>query len=151
MTLGTVFNHTARFTTILAALGEVGATVLTTIGRNNDPAELGPLPENVIVERYVPQAEVLPLCDVAVGHAGSGSTLGALAHGLPMLLLPHGADQFENARACAERGLAPVLMPDALTAGGVASAVKGLLANPPPRAAAGHLGRRSQRCRRQRR
>ena len=111
MTLGTVFNDPGRFSTILAALGDVDATVLATIGRDNDPADLGHLPENVIVERYVPQADVLPLCDVAVGHAGSGSTLGALAHGLPMLLLPHGADQFENAQACAERGVATVLMP----------------------------------------
>ena len=79
VTLGTVFNDPGRFGTILTAFAEVDATVLATIGRDNDPADLGPLPENVIVERYVPQADVLPLCDVAVGHAGSGSTLGALA------------------------------------------------------------------------
>jgi UDP:flavonoid glycosyltransferase YjiC (YdhE family) len=139
VTLGTVFNDAARFSTILAALAEVDATVLATIGRDNDPADFGQLPENVIVERYVPQADVLPLCDVAVGHAGSGSTLGALAHGLPMLLLPHGADQFENAQACAVLGVAKVLMPDALTAEGVLSAVRALLAEPAPRAAAGHL------------
>ena len=115
--------------------------MFTTIGRNNDPAELGPLPANVVVERYVPQADVLPFCDVAVGHGGSGSTLGALAHGLPMLLLPHGADQFENAQACAVLGVARVLMPDALTAEGVASAVRALLAEPAPRAAADQVAR----------
>ena len=123
---------------ILTALAEVDATVFTTIGRNNDPTELGPLPANVIVERYVPQADVLPFCDVAVGHGGSGSTLGALAHGLPMLLLPHGADQFENARARRVLGVAEVLMPDALTAEAVASAVRAS-AEPAPRAAAGHV------------
>ena len=85
----------------------------------------------------MPQADVLPFCDVAVGHAGSGSTLGALAHGLPMLLLPHGADQFENAQACAALGVAKVLMPDALTAEAVASAVTALLAESGARAAAG--------------
>jgi calicheamicin 3'-O-methyl-rhamnosyltransferase len=137
VTLGTVFNDTDRFGTILTALADVDATVLATIGRDNDPAELGQLPANVIVERYVPQADVLPLCHVAVGHGGSGSTLGALAHGLPMLLLPHGADQFENAQACAVLGVAQVLMPDALTAEGVASAVRALLAESAPRAAAG--------------
>jgi MGT family glycosyltransferase len=141
VTLGTVFNDPARFSTILAALGDVDATVLATIGRDNDPTDLGHLPENMIVERYVPQADVLPLCDVAVGHAGSGSTLGALAHGLPMLLLPHGADQFENARACADRGAATVLMPTELTGASVASAVTSLLTNPAPRAAAAQLGR----------
>lgn len=139
VTLGTVFNDAARFGTILAALGDVDATVLATIGRDNDPAEFAQLPENVIVERYVPQADVLPLCDVAVGHAGSGSTLGALAHGLPLLLLPHGADQFENAWACAALGVAKILMPEALTAEGAASAVRALLAEPAPRAAAGHI------------
>ena len=139
VTLGTVFNDTDRFSTILRALAEVDATVLATIGRDNEPAELGQLPANVIVECYVPQADVLPLCDVAVGHGGSGSTLGALAHGLPMLLLPHGADQFENAQACASRGVAQVLMPDALTAEGVASAVTALLAQPAPRASAGQV------------
>jgi UDP:flavonoid glycosyltransferase YjiC (YdhE family) len=95
----------------------------------------------VVVERYVSQADVLPFCDVAVGHGGSGSTLGALAHGLPMLLLPHGADQFENAQACAVLGVARVLMPDALTAEGVASAVRALLAEPAPRAAADQVAR----------
>ena len=115
--------------------------MLATIGRDNDPADLGHLPENVIVERYVPQADVLPLCDVAVGHAGSGSTLGALAHGLPMLLLPNGADQFENAQACAERGVATVLMPNALTGEHIASGVASLLADPAPRAAAAQFGR----------
>ena len=88
VTLGTVFNDADRFKTILLALSDIDATVLATIGRDNDPAEFTDLPENIVVERYVPQAEVLPLCDVAVGHAGSGSTLGALAHGLPLLLLP---------------------------------------------------------------
>jgi len=140
VTLGTVFNDVDRFRTILLALSDVDATVLTTIGRNNVPATFGRLPKNVIVERYVPQADVLPLCDVAVGHGGSGSTLGALAHGLPMLLLPHGADQFENARACARLGVATVLMPDELTGESVASSVTSLLADQEPRAEAARLG-----------
>jgi UDP:flavonoid glycosyltransferase YjiC (YdhE family) len=136
VTLGTVFNDADRFSTILTALGDVDATVLATIGRNNDPAEFGQLPANVIVERYVPQADVLPFCDVAVGHAGSGSTLGALAHGLPMLLLPHAADQFENAQACAVLGAATVLMPNELTPEAVVLAVSALLEDSGARAAA---------------
>jgi UDP:flavonoid glycosyltransferase YjiC (YdhE family) len=139
VTLGTVFNDADRFGTILMALADVDATVLATIGRNNDPTELGQLPANVIVERYVPQADVLPLCDVAVGHGGSGSTLGALAHGLPMLLLPSAADQFENAQACAVLGAATVLMPNELTAEAFASAVDALLEESGARAAAEQL------------
>jgi UDP:flavonoid glycosyltransferase YjiC (YdhE family) len=58
-----------------------------------------------------------------------------------MLLLPHGADQFENARACADRGAATVLMPNELTPTSVAAAVTSLLADPAPRAAGMRLAR----------
>jgi UDP:flavonoid glycosyltransferase YjiC (YdhE family) len=34
-----------------------------------------------------------------VSHAGAGTLLAAAAHGVPQLLLPIGADQFENAAA----------------------------------------------------
>ena len=101
--------------------------MLATIGRGNDPASLEPLPQNAVVERYVPQAQVLPHVNLVVGHGGSGSTLGALAHGLPQLLLPQGADQFENASACQSAGAARVLMPDQLTPAAVRAEVVALL------------------------
>ncbi|HEY8723532.1 MAG TPA: nucleotide disphospho-sugar-binding domain-containing protein [Gaiellaceae bacterium] len=85
-----------------------------TIGRDNDPADLGPLPGNAIVERFIAQGVLLPRMSVMVSHAGSGSMLAALTMGLPLLMLPSGADQYENARACAARGVARVLMPDEL-------------------------------------
>ncbi|MGH3451936.1 MAG: glycosyltransferase [Haloechinothrix sp.] len=43
---------------------------------------------------------VLPRCDAAVSHGGSGSVMGALAHGLPQVLFPMGADQPQNAARC---------------------------------------------------
>jgi UDP:flavonoid glycosyltransferase YjiC (YdhE family) len=74
-----------------------------------------------------------------VSHGGSGSVLGALAHGLPMLLLPLGADQPLNAARCAALGAARVL--DALTAtpAEIRGAVSALLEDPAPRAAAERL------------
>ena len=62
----------------------------------------------------MPQAALLPHCDLVVSHAGSGSVLGALAHGLPMVLLPMGADQPLNAARCQALGVADVL--DAVSA-----------------------------------
>ena len=35
------------------------------------PAEHGPQPAHVTVERFIPQAEVLPHCDLVVSHGGS--------------------------------------------------------------------------------
>jgi UDP:flavonoid glycosyltransferase YjiC (YdhE family) len=44
-----------------------------------------------------------------VSHAGSGSVVGALAHGLPMVLLPIGADQPFNAARCEQLHVTRVL------------------------------------------
>jgi UDP:flavonoid glycosyltransferase YjiC (YdhE family) len=58
---------------------------------------------------FVPQAEVLPRCSAVVCHGGSGTLVGALAHGLPLVLIPLGADQPLNAARAAELGVARVL------------------------------------------
>jgi UDP:flavonoid glycosyltransferase YjiC (YdhE family) len=91
------------------ALQGTGARVLVTIGNQRDPAELGPLPAAVRVERWVSQAELMPHTAVMVGHAGAGSTLGALAAGVPMALVPLFADQPFNASRVAELGAAIAL------------------------------------------
>ncbi|MDX6513152.1 MAG: hypothetical protein QOE36_2656 [Gaiellaceae bacterium] len=129
VTLGTVFNDLAVFRLLLEGLADVDCNVVGTVGRNRDPAELAPLPANARVERYIPQSFLLPHCSVVVTHGGSGSTLGALAHGLPMLLVPRGADQFDNAERCTAIGVAKRLLPDELTSAAVRSAVESLLAD----------------------
>jgi UDP:flavonoid glycosyltransferase YjiC (YdhE family) len=88
------------------------------------------VPANARVERFVPQDDVLPGCSLVVSHGGSGSTLGALAHGLPLLLVPRGADQFENAEACAAVGVGRVLLPPEVSADAVAGAASALLSDP---------------------
>ena len=130
VTLGTMFNETALFRLILDALGDVDCNVIATIGRSNDPADLEPIPANVLVERYIPQAFVLPHCAATVGHGGSGSTLAALAHALPTLFVPQGADQFENAITCVELGAGRVLMPGEVTVDTVREGVLALLEEP---------------------
>ncbi len=115
VTLGTIFNALSIFRLLLDALADLDCNVIATIGSGNDPASLEPLPENAIVERYIPQAQVLPHVNLVVSHGGSGSMLAALAYGLPQLLLPQGADQFENANACRAASAARMLMPAQLS------------------------------------
>ena len=100
-TLGTVFHVESGdlMERVLEGLREVPAQIVVTVGRERSPSELGPQPAHVRIERFVPQAEILPRCDAVVSHGGSGSVLGALAHGIPLVLLPIGADQPLNARA----------------------------------------------------
>ncbi|HYK06877.1 MAG TPA: nucleotide disphospho-sugar-binding domain-containing protein [Gaiellaceae bacterium] len=85
---------------------------------------LGSVPAHVRIERVVPQQDVLPACSAVVAHAGSGSTLAALAHGLPLVLVPQGADQFENAARVEAAGAGVVVMPDGLSSESVRAALR---------------------------
>ena len=137
-TLGTVFNVESGdlLSRVIAGLRQLPLNVLVTVGRDIDPAELGPQPANIHVERYLAQASILPYADLVVSHGGSGSLVGALAHGLPMVLIPIGADQPWNAERAAAVGVARALDPVSATTADVAEAVTGVLADPGYRQAA---------------
>ena len=129
VTLGTVFNEPELLRRLLAALDDVPAALVTT-GRDVDPAALGPAPAHVRVEPFVPQADVLPSCAAVVAHGGSGSTLAALAHGLPLVIVPRGADQFENAARVESAGAAVVVMPPDVDSDTVGAAIRRVLDEP---------------------
>jgi MGT family glycosyltransferase len=128
VTMGTVFNDSAEiFRTILAGLSENRYNVIVTVGQKGDPSHLGAQPENVHVERYIPQSLLLPHCDLFISHAGSGAMLGALNAGVPMLAVPQGADQFMNAARIVETGLGLRLLPSELSATTVRDSVRRLI------------------------
>jgi len=140
-TLGTEFNMESGnlFERVLAGLRDLPISLVVTVGRQIAPEELGPQPANVHIARYIPQSTLLPHCSLVVSHAGSGSVIGALAHGLPMVLLPMGADQPHNAARCAELGVARVLDAVATTPETAREAVATVLADPTYRRAAERL------------
>jgi UDP:flavonoid glycosyltransferase YjiC (YdhE family) len=59
-----------------------------TVGRRVDIAGLGPLPANTHVEPWWPQDAVLARAAAMVGHGGFGTTMGALAAGVPQVVVP---------------------------------------------------------------
>jgi UDP:flavonoid glycosyltransferase YjiC (YdhE family) len=114
------------YRTALAELAEVPARVLLTIGELGEPAELGPLPPNVHVERWIPQNEVLAHADVVVCHGGYGTTTGALSHGVPLVVTPIFADQLHNARRVVEVGAGLALRPAESISAAAAAPLEGL-------------------------
>lgn len=130
-TLGTVFNHESGdlFSRALAGLRELPINLLVTVGREIDPAALGLQPAHVRIERFVPQAEILPHVDLVVSHGGSGSVLGALAHGRPMVVLPMGADQPLNAERITALGAGRSLDAIQATPDEIREAASSVLAN----------------------
>ena len=129
VTLGTIMNQVGGvFEAVLEGLSAEPYNVIVTVGPDRDPAELGPQPENVHVESYLPQSLLFPHCDLVLCHGGSGTTLAALAHGLPLLVLPQGANQFWNAERCAELGVGAWLPESDLDPEEVRASVARLLA-----------------------
>jgi UDP:flavonoid glycosyltransferase YjiC (YdhE family) len=95
----------ALYRAAIDALAPLPIRLLVTIGDDRDAGELGPLPVNVHVERWVPQEAIAPQAAAIVAHGGYGSTLGALAHGVPLVVLPlFSTDQWVNAQAVARVG-----------------------------------------------
>jgi UDP:flavonoid glycosyltransferase YjiC (YdhE family) len=107
-------------------VADLDAEVVVTVGRNNDPATFK-APANVHIEQWVSLAALLPRCSAVLCHAGAGTTLAALAHRLPLVLLPQGADQFPTAAACRAAGVAEVVTPDRFDAETVRNAVSEVL------------------------
>lgn len=132
-TLGTVLGRSggadATFRVILEALQDEPVNVIMTVGQLGDPEELGPWPSNARVERFIPQEFVLPRCDVVLTHGGFGTIKGALSHAIPMVLLPHSADQPDNAVRCAALGVGVVLSGDERTAEAIRNAVRRVLSD----------------------
>ncbi len=96
---GTNERERAIYRTALDAVADLPVRVLLTTGPNMAEHPLGKIPANVTVETFVPQNEVFKHAKLVVTHGGSGTVLGALSAGLPLVVAPMFADQPDNARA----------------------------------------------------
>jgi UDP:flavonoid glycosyltransferase YjiC (YdhE family) len=106
VTLGTVvpgFAGLGSLQWLADVAGGVDAEFVVTLGEA-DAETLGVLPPNVRPVPYTPLNALLATSTAVIHHGGSGSTMTALALGLPQLVVPHGADQFHNAHEVTKRG-----------------------------------------------
>jgi UDP:flavonoid glycosyltransferase YjiC (YdhE family) len=141
VTLGTVpapMGSGSLLRAVVAGLANAEVEVIITTG-SIEPADLGVLPSNVHVERYIPQAWLLPECDVILFHGGSGTTQGAVDNGLPMVVIPGRADQPDNADGLAAAGAALVLAPEQVSPANVRNAVERVFREPTFRSSARRL------------
>ena len=75
------------------------------------------------VERFVPHDAVLERARVVVCHGGMGITQRALAHGVPVVVVPFGRDQLEVARRVEHARAGVRLMPRRLNRASLTAAV----------------------------
>ncbi len=128
----------ALLTRVIEALGRLPVRGLVTTGPTLAPEEFA-APDNVIVVRSAPHGALLAQTALFVTHAGHGSTLRPLMAGVPLLCLPMGRDQNDNATRVVARGAGLRLGPDA-SVDAIAAAIADLLETPSYREAAKTLG-----------
>jgi UDP:flavonoid glycosyltransferase YjiC (YdhE family) len=90
------------FRTVVEAVADLPVRVLATVG---DGGAVDGFPANVRVERWVPQHDVLASAAAMVCHGGTGTVLGGLTAGVPIVAVPQFADQPDNAAHVAATGV----------------------------------------------
>jgi UDP:flavonoid glycosyltransferase YjiC (YdhE family) len=123
---------------ILVALGRLEVRGVVTLG----PAmaeERFEVPSNVVAVATAPHARLFPGAAAVVTHGGHGTVMRALAAGVPVLCLPMGRDQDDNAARVVAHGVGLRLRASA-GAGRIARAVRRVLDEPLDAARARRLG-----------
>jgi UDP:flavonoid glycosyltransferase YjiC (YdhE family) len=105
-----------------------------TLGPAVDGASLR-MSDHIHALPWVDHDRLLPTCAAAITHGGLGTTLRALAHGVPLVLLPLGRDQHFNAARVADVGAGLRLAPEAAP-GQIRAALEAVLNEPSFREAA---------------
>jgi MGT family glycosyltransferase len=141
-TIGTVFN--SRNEEVLGKMARAMAgqpyDAVLTIGPGRDTTPFSWTADtNVAVRQYVSQTRILPHCDAVLAHGGFHTVVGALSHGVPLILLPLGGDHHRNAKWCAAQGAARVLPESRRQPAQIRRAVERVLTDPDYRMSAEKL------------
>jgi UDP:flavonoid glycosyltransferase YjiC (YdhE family) len=123
---GPYWDQRPRILMTLEALAGCPYRVLVTAGQ----ARIEPkrVPSNAIVLERAPHEEILPSAALTITHAGHGTVMASLGHGVPLLCLPNPvADQPILARQIAALGCGRSLEDDVSTIDSVRISVERLL------------------------
>ena len=131
ISLGTVFNQAIDFYKLcFEAFGNSNHTVVMSIGKQTPLIDLGEIPQNFIVKKYVPQTEVLKYSKLFITHGGMNSTNEGLYYGVPLIVIPQSADQPIIAGQVANIGAVIKLKMQDLTANQLREAADHVLNDP---------------------
>ena len=132
VSLGSAYTRQPDFyRRCVAAFGDLpGWHTVLQIGKYVDPAELGELPDTVEVHDWVPQLSILRQADAFVTHAGMGGSSEGLHAGVPMIAVPQGVDQFDNADTLVGLGVARRIDTDDATPEALREALVALTSDP---------------------
>ncbi|WP_373495643.1 glycosyltransferase [Aquiflexum sp.] len=96
-------NQAGTIQRCIDAIGQLDVRGLVTLGLAMEN-EVFDLPKNVKVIKSAPHSLVFPHADMVITHAGHGTIMRALSFGLPLICMPMGRDQNDNAAKVAYHG-----------------------------------------------
>jgi MGT family glycosyltransferase len=131
-------NQADTLQRVIDAIGTLDVRAVVTAGPSIDTRSLRAAP-NVHVCRSAPHSELLKEAAVVVTHAGHGTVVRALAAGVPLVCMPMGRDQNENAARAVYHGAGVRLAP-AAPAAKIRDAVRSVIQTPGYRQRARTLG-----------
>lgn len=106
VSLGSAYNDRPQFfRDVVTAMDGLEWQVAMSVGPHVDPAEVGEVPDTVVVRSWLPQLAALRHASAFVTHAGMGGCSEGLYEGVPMVAVPQAVDQFGNAARLAELGV----------------------------------------------
>lgn len=141
ISFGTIFhNQPAFYRACLQAFADTPYQVVIAIGPLVSKDELGPLPANFLIDRYVPQFRILPRASLFISHGGINSVVEALWHGVPMLMFPVWGDQYWVAQHVSKLGAGKVLKHLRVSASELRALAESVLSQPSYAQASQRLG-----------
>ncbi len=113
---------------MLNALGRQHQRVIM---RNDDDVPDN-VPSNILIKRWLPQNDLLghPNVKLFVTHGGQNGQLEALYHGVPMVVMPFAADQWNNGQRVMHKGYGEMVDPRDFTEDELYETVKNVANNP---------------------
>ena len=120
----------------LEAAADKDLRIVATVGAGRAPETVAGARANARLEATLSHAAVLERASVLVSHAGHGSVMKALWHGVPMVLVPWGRDQPGVAARAAALGTAVVVEKTVAGADTISAAIDACLGDMQMRAAA---------------
>jgi MGT family glycosyltransferase len=105
-------DQAASLRQVVAALSSLPVRAVVTLGQMLHPAAVEPT-ANVAVVSSAPHGPVLAEAALVIPHCGHGTTLKALAAGVPLVCMPMGRDQRDTAARVVHHGAGVRLSPTA--------------------------------------
>jgi MGT family glycosyltransferase len=118
-------GHAAVVQRVLDAAETLPVRVLVTLGGSLEATALR-APANARIVPSAPHGQAMEAAALVVTHGGHGTVVRALTHQRPLLVVPHGRDQADNAARVAERG-AGLVLPKTASTSELRSALQALL------------------------